>query len=165
VVGFSASVLLMLNASHEPFTLNRYAIFIIIATACYGFNINLVKNYLAQVPSLSISAVSVTTAGLVAFIFGFLPRIEHYHLSQSNLNAFLCLLLLGVLGTAFAQYLHNKLISVSSSLFASTSTYLIPIIAIFWGVADGEKLSWIHFVAMGGVLVAVLCIRKERRPS
>jgi len=39
-----------------------------------------------------------------------------------------------------AKTLFNKLVQISSPIFSSSVTYLIPIVAIFWGVLDGEKL-------------------------
>lgn len=162
VVGFIASALLMINTSGTAFSLNPYALFIVLATIGYGFHINFIKNYLADVAPLSIASVSVTMAGLLAFLCVYLPNYEKYYFTEQNFGALICLIILGVAGTAFAQYLHTKLISVSSSLFASTSTYIIPIVAVFWGLYDGEQLTLVHVVSMLGVLVAITLIRRDK---
>ena len=161
-IGLFFSIILIFNSANSAFTLNLYSLFIVIATICYGLNINIVKNYLSDIPSFSLSAVTVTTAGLLALILVFIPNIKNYTFTTEQLVPFGYLLILGFVGTAFAQYLQNKLISISSSLFASTSTYIIPIVAIFWGFFDGENLRLIHIICMIGILGAVLLIRKDK---
>lgn len=165
VLGFAASALLMFNTSNTAFSINPYALFIVLATIGYGFHINFVSHYLADVRPLSISSVAVTMAGLLAFCFVYLPNHEKYQFTAQNFNALLCLLILGVAGTAIAQFLNTKLIAISSSLFASTSTYIIPIVAVFWGIYDGETLTIIDLISMAGVLAAVLFIRQNKKPA
>jgi drug/metabolite transporter (DMT)-like permease len=137
----------------------------VLATIGYGFHINFVSHYLADVRPLSISSVAVTMAGLLAFCFVYLPNHEKYQFTAQNFNALLCLLILGVAGTAIAQFLNTKLIAISSSLFASTSTYIIPIVAVFWGIYDGETLTIIDLISMAGVLAAVLFIRQNKKSA
>jgi drug/metabolite transporter (DMT)-like permease len=50
--------------------------------------------------------------------------------------------------------IHNWLIRRTSALFASTVTYMMPIVSIFWGVLDGEAflliyLLWITLILAG----------------
>jgi drug/metabolite transporter (DMT)-like permease len=161
-IGLLFSMILIFNSSNAPFTLNFYASLIIIATICYGLNINIVRSYLSNIPSFSLSAVTVTSAGLLALLFVLIPNYKNYNFTNEQLGPLGYLLVLGLVGTAFAQYLQNKLISISSSLFASTSTYIIPIVAIFWGIFDSENLKLIHIICMIGILGAVLLIRKDK---
>lgn len=165
ILGFIASAILMFNTSTTVLAINPYALFIVLATIGYGFHINFVSHYLSDVPSLSISAVAVTMAGLLAFCFVYIPTHEKYQFTPDNFNALVCLLILGVFGTAIAQFLNNKIIAISSSLFASTSTYVIPIVAVFWGINDGEQLTWVHLLSMIGVLAAIIFIRQDKKLS
>src|SRR5690606_13830341 len=59
--------------------------------------------------------------------------------------------ILGLVGTATAMILFYKLVQQTSAIFASVVTYLMPIVAVIWGILDGEKLTWIHGV--GGILI------------
>ena len=36
-------------------------------------------------------------------------------------------------GSAFAKYLFNKFVKIASAVFASSVTYTLPIVALFWG--------------------------------
>jgi drug/metabolite transporter (DMT)-like permease len=44
-------------------------------------------------------------------------------------------------------------VHISDPVFSSSVTYIIPLVAIFWGVLDGEKLSPIQI--FGGVIIFV----------
>ena len=76
-------------------------------------------------------------------------------------NSLLYLVILAVLGTAFAKTLFNKLVQISTPVFSSSVTYLIPIVAIFWGVLDGENLSFIQLLAGGVILFGVYMASKK----
>jgi len=56
-----------------------------------------------------------------------------------------------LVGTAIAMILFYKLIQMTSAIFASVVTYLMPVIAVLWGILDGEKLTWVH--GLGGLLI------------
>lgn len=129
---------------------------------CYGLNINVVKQYLSDISPLHLSAVAVSLNGLIAFAAVFIPNYEHFEFTASRLPSLAAMLTLGILATALAQLIHNKLISVSSPLFASTMTYLIPVVAVMWGLLDHEPLVALHFIAIAGILLSVYMIRREK---
>jgi drug/metabolite transporter (DMT)-like permease len=68
------------------------------------------------------------------------------------------ILLLGFMSTALATVLFNQLVKISSPLYTSSVTYLIPVVAVLWGLFDGERLLAGHFIGMlaiiGGVYLA-----------
>lgn len=163
ILGFACCVALSLfTASGSALSLNGYVLLILVATLCYGVNINFVKAYLSDVPSLQLSTWSGAINGLLAFFCVFLPQIGRFHFERSQTSSLMALLALGVLGTALGQTFHNRLITISSPLFASAPTYLIPVVAIFWGVMDHEPISLIHFIVITGLLISVYLIRKEK---
>jgi drug/metabolite transporter (DMT)-like permease len=65
------------------------------------------------------------------------------------------LVLLAVLGTALAKTLFNKLVQISSPIFSSSVTYLIPLVAVFWGMLDGEKIYPSQIMAGGVILLGI----------
>jgi drug/metabolite transporter (DMT)-like permease len=160
---FSSIVLSFAASSGLAISFNLYALLIVLATVCYGININLVKHYLRDVNPLHLSMVSVSLNGLLAFVFVFLPTHDQFQFTSGAVDPLLALLTLGIAGTAFAQLLHNKLIAVASPLFASAFTYLIPVIALAWGMLDQEVVTNIHFIAVFGILISVYLIRKEKK--
>jgi drug/metabolite transporter (DMT)-like permease len=62
---------------------------------------------------------------------------------------------LGVLGTALALILFNIMVKVATPVFASSVTYLIPIVAIVWGLFDGEVLLLGHYIGIIAVIFGV----------
>ncbi|NRA11809.1 MAG: EamA family transporter, partial [Crocinitomicaceae bacterium] len=63
--------------------------------------------------------------------------------------------LLSVAGTAIAVVLFNILISNSSVLFASSVTYLIPVVAVLIGLAFHEQINYGQIGSMAVVLAGV----------
>ena len=128
-----------------------YAIFPVIGSGCYALNINLIKNFLKEVPALKITSWSFILIGpLAGFILFFNTNFTHHLIYEDeNYINFLYINILGILGSGIAFWVFNLLIKETSSVFASTVTFLIPIIAILWGVIDGETFS---------PLQAILCL-------
>lgn len=160
LLGLASAVLLIVERSDSTLSLNIYAGLIVIATVCYGLNINIVKNYLNEVPSLALSSVSVALGGLLSFLFIFLPRHENYTMSEERWWPLAALVALGIFSTAMAQMLFYKLIKDTSAIFASSTTYTMPIVAVVWGLLDGEAFHWMHAVSIAGILTAVVLVRK-----
>ena len=134
-----------------------YAILPVIGSGCYALNINLIKNYLKDIPALKITSWSFIFIGPIAglILFFYTDFTTHLLTKDENYINFLYINILGVLGSGFAFWLFNLLIKETSSVFASTVTYLIPIIAIFWGVFDGEIFNLFQgilcLVIFGGI--------------
>jgi drug/metabolite transporter (DMT)-like permease len=45
----------------------------------------------------------------------------------------------------------NKLVHISTPVFASSVTYLMTLVAVLWGLLDGEKIGLIQ--VLGGVVI------------
>lgn len=160
LLGLVCAILLAVERSSSAITFNWSAGLIILATLCYGYNINLIKQRLSHIPAFVLSTVTVSLTGLLAFFLAFLPNIAAYHPSQIQWVPLVALIALGVFGTAIAQLLQYKLIKTTSALFASSTTYIIPVVAVFWGLLDGESFHLIHVLSIVGILAAVVLIRK-----
>ncbi|MEO6189910.1 MAG: DMT family transporter, partial [Saprospiraceae bacterium] len=161
ILGLMSALLLAFERSNSVITFNIYALFIVVATASYGYNINLVKNKLQEVPSLALSYSSVSIAGLLAFVFFFIPRMDKFSFDSAHQSSLIALITLGIFGTAIAQVIYYKLIKLTTPLFTSSVTFLIPIAALFWGIWDGEVIHLIHLACIVGILISVALIRKS----
>jgi drug/metabolite transporter (DMT)-like permease len=164
IIGLTGSVTLgFVGGNGELGQFNFYALFIVAATILYGINGNMVKVYFMKIPSLVLTALAIFSVGPIALIYlissDFISIIYQNQGAWSSLGY---LFLLGAVGTAFALILFNKLIQNTSAIFASTVTYLIPIIAVIWGVVDGEKLFLIHFTGMALIIGGVYLINKNK---
>ena len=72
------------------------------------------------------------------------------------------LAILAVLGTGVAKVFYNKMVHLASPVFASSVTYLIPIVAIFWGILDGEKLGLLQLFSGIIILFGVYLVNKKK---
>ena len=120
LLGLVCAVLLAIERSSTAITFNFSAGLIILATLCYGYNINLIKQRLSHIPAFVLSTVTVSIAGLLAFTCAFLPNIGHYHPAQMQWLPLVSMMTLGIFGTAIAQLLQYQLIKGTSALFASS---------------------------------------------
>ena len=155
--GLVGTVILMLAGSSSSLGgINYYALLIIAATICYGFNTNIIKNYLGDLKPTVITAVSLLLAGPPAVVYLFGASDFTQKVGSGTVGwPLAAIVLLGVLGTALALIMFNKLVQIRTAVFASSVTYLVPMVAIAWGVLDGESLSVWHLVGMGAILGGV----------
>lgn len=156
IIGFIGCTLLILHgAVNNPTQNYYYAVFVLIATICYGTNINLLKRYLLDLSPLSIVTgnfmVLFVPAVIILFFSGFADVIQ---VSQIQTSVFY-VMILGVIGTGIANILFFKLIQISSPVFASSVTYLIPVVAFCWGILDHESISLVQLIGAAIVLTGV----------
>ena len=151
LIGASGLIILSNGTNNSLSGDYYYAILPVIGSACYALNINLIKNYLHEIPALKITSWSFIFIGPIAGIILIFYTDFTTHLIYNDVNYlnFLFINILGILGSGFAFWVFNLLIKETSSVFASSVTYLIPIVAIFWGVVDGEIF---------GILQGLLCL-------
>jgi drug/metabolite transporter (DMT)-like permease len=165
-IGFMGSVGLIFVRQDGAFDLdiNIYALLVIGATICYGVNLNLIRNYLSDVKPLLITALSLLTVGpwAGAYLFSATDFTHRFATVDGSGLAFFYILLLGVGGTAIALVLFNRLIQLSGTLFASSTTYFIPVVAFMWGILDGEHLMAAHVVGMAAIITGVLIVNRAK---
>lgn len=162
VIGLIGTFLLIINgAIHHPEQNYYYAILIIIASICYATNVNLIKKYLSDLSPLSITTgnflVLLFPALIVLFFSGFFDVIA----VESVQHSVLYIVILGVVGTGIANIIFFKTIQISSPVFATSVTYLIPIVAFSWGLLDGEMLTLVQFLGAFIILVGVYLSAKK----
>lgn len=143
-------------------TISWYPLLIVIATICYASSVSIIKNKLQEVPSILISGFALCIVGpptgIYLFSTDFIQKLQHQPGAYEGLGY---VLLLALFGTAISIVIFNQLIKVSSALFASSVTYLIPIVAMFWGLADHEHPGLAHLLALGAILGGVYLINKK----
>ncbi len=164
IIGFvGAAVLISDSGNGEPSDL-VHSLLIVLATIFYGMNGLIVSKYLSGIPSFKLSSV-VFTIWLAPslLILGFTGFFTEFEATPVQLRGLGFVAILGMVGTATAMILFYKLIQQTSAIFASVVTYLMPIVAVFWGILDGEKLTWIH--AIGGVLILMGVYLIQMKPK
>lgn len=164
IIGLIGTVALIMNsASLNPDQNYLYALFIILATVMYASSVNILKRYLQHVDALTISvgnfAFIVIPAAFVLLCSGFFKADT---LNAPELKPALgYVLILALFGTALAKVVFNKLVQIATPVFASSVTYLMTIVAVFWGVLDGELFDWLQAVAAVVILFGVSLANKK----
>ncbi len=161
IVGFGGSVILMLARSGGAISgINYYALLVVLACALYGLNLNWVKAKLLHLGSLTITSVGLLFIGPLAatYLFAFSGFTNKMQEVPGAWPALGFVVMLGVMSTSIATVIFNKLVKITTPLFASSVTYIMPIVSVMWGMLDGESLYVGHFIGMifiiGGVWLA-----------
>ena len=163
-IGFlGTSILILFSNSSEGFSADLYGLFVVAATLLYGINLNLVKYHLEHLKPITITAFSIVSIlPITLFIlFAHTEFPSHLKLVNEYLLEFGYVFVLGVLGTSIATLIFYNLIKIKDTVFASMVTYLMPIVAIGFGVLDGEKINLIQLFGMLLVLLGVFINSKK----
>lgn len=162
LIGLIGSILLVYNgAINNPNQNYFYAIFIIIASLCYATNVNLIKKHLSDLSPMSISVgnfAMMTIPAIIVLSFSGFSDVVHLEKTQ---NAMIYIAVLGVVGTGIANLIFFRLIQISSPVFATSVTYLIPVVAFSWGLLDNEILTPIQFLGAFIILIGVYMASKK----
>ncbi|WP_086594675.1 DMT family transporter [Hymenobacter crusticola] len=141
-----------------------YGLYIVAATVGYGVSVNVIKHHLHGIPPVAVTALLLLFIGGPALAFllvgtGFLHKLATV---PGAWVAFGYIALLATMSTAVAMVLFNKLIHQSTALFASSNTYLVPIVALGWGLLDGEVINGWHLLGMAIILLSVFIIHRAK---
>lgn len=154
VIGLIGAILFVAGGNSEESGNSNYSFFIVIATICYAISVNTIRNYLLGLDAIRNTGFSLLFAGVPLGIYLFSTDfIARTMSSPDAIFSLSCVIILGLFGTAISTILFNKLIRMTDSLTASSVTYLIPVVALMWGLFDGEKPLLIHYVGF----ILIIC--------
>lgn len=153
IIGFiGAGTLMYFSGASQGRSDAAFALLVVLATACYAGSALIVNRKLANVASLQLSSAVFTLwmiPAVIILFFSDLPGVLHNSSDFWHSAGYLGIL--SVVGTALAMLLYFHLIHTTSAVFASMVTYLLPLVAIGWGLLAGEPF-FIWYV-VGGVLI------------
>jgi drug/metabolite transporter (DMT)-like permease len=134
-----------------------YASLVIIASSLYALNVNIIKRHLQDVSALAIAAGNFVFLIIPALIILFYSDFFELPLSTDTTiqQSIGYIVLLSIFGTAIAKVMFNKLVQISNPVFASSVTYLMPIISVTWGLLDGEAFTSLQVIATLIILTGV----------
>lgn len=139
-----------------------YSFLIILATLFYGISVNTIAAKLAHVKPLHITALSLLIAGVPWSIY--LATTDVVDIVTQNPHGVKSLgyvMILAVMGTCVANMLYFWLTQQTSPLFASSVTYLMPLVAVGWGIQVGESLNIFHLFCALIILAGVWLVTKK----
>lgn len=166
LLGLTGSIaLILIGAQVNPDQNYWYALLVILATLLYAINVNIIKYHMQN-----ISAMAIATGN---FVFIFIPALlllisTGFFTSETIQNPEVqtslgYILILAILGTAVAKVMFNKLVQISDPVFASSVTYLMPLISVMWGILDGEKFTLLQLAASLIIILGVYLANAKRK--
>ena len=164
MVGLAGTTALILSgAVVNPNQNYWYSLLVILASLFYGLNANVIKKELQTIPALAITTgnfmVIVVPALIVLATTGFFSS-EVLTAPEVHLSL-LFIAILGIVGTGAALIMFNKLIQISDPVFSTSVTYLVPIVALGWGILDGENFTLLQLVSGLVILLGVVIVNKR----
>ncbi len=164
LVGFTGIIVLVNNELLSSSFNIIYVMFIVLAAFCYAVNANLLKYKLPNIPALGIVFMSFLFMFIPAFIVLSFSNFPYSDFTSDPLiiESFIYIIILALFGTAIAKVLYIKLLAISTPVFSVSTTYLMPVVAIFWGLLDGEEFKLIQFIGTSIILLGVYLVTKKK---
>lgn len=138
-----------------------YALLALLATLFYAISLTIIKYKLSHIRPLAITALAFFSMFPLAIIAGVFTGSFSVMFSEDAITGLPYLLLLSIVGTALAVMLFNYMVSFSTPLFASSVVYLIPVVALIFGVLDGEIFNPINYFWIALVFAGVYLMGKK----
>lgn len=167
IIGFLGIVVLINNELLSSSFNLLYVMFIVLAAFCYAVNANLLKYKLPNIPALGIVFMSFLFMFIPAFIVLFFSDFPFSDFTSDPLilESIIYIVILALFGTAVAKVMYIKLLAISTPVFSVSTTYLMPVVAIFWGLLDGEEFKLTQFIGTSIILMGVYLVTKKKAPN
>ena len=166
IIGFLGIAVLINNELLSSSFNILYVMFIVLAAFCYAVNANLLKYKLPNIPALGIVFMSFLFMFIPAFIVLFFSDFPFSDFTSNPLilESIVYIVILALFGTAIAKVMYIKLLAISTPVFSVSTTYLIPVVGIFWGLLDGEEFTLTQFIGTSIILIGVYLVTKKKAP-
>jgi len=165
IIGFIGTAVLIISGSDlNPDQNYLYSGLVIICSILYATNVNLIKKHLFDVNAVAIAAGQffvIFVPSIIVLVYSGFFDLE-FRNNDLLYDSLLYVLLLSFFGTAMAKILFNKLIQISSPVFASSVTYSMLIVSVLWGMLDGELFNINQAVATILIIIGVYLSNKKK---
>lgn len=165
IIGLVGAVLLIFHGARlNPDQNYYYALFVVLASVLYATNANVVKSKLQDVSVMAMSVgnfVIMAIPALCILIYSGFFEASTFQ-NPKIVNSLIFVAILGIVGTGITIMVFNRLIQISTPVFSTSVTYIIPIVGILLGVLDGEHLGVFHFLATIIILLGVYVVNLRR---
>jgi drug/metabolite transporter (DMT)-like permease len=167
VIGLAGAVgLVLAGMESHPEQNYLFAGLILIACSCYASNVNIIKRYLQNIKPLAIATGNFVFIVPLATIVFFSADGTSIDLeSPAVQHSFMYIITLCIFGTVAAKVMFNKLVQMTSPVFASSVTYLMPVIGLTWGILDGELFNIWQIASTGVIIFAVVLVTREKKKA
>ena len=164
ILGFIGASMLIFNSMElHPDQNYLYAGFVVLATVMYASSVNIIKYYLQDVKPIAIATgnfVAIVIPAVLVLSFSNFFTAETFQ-NETIYMSIGCVVILSLFGTVMAKIIFNTLIQLSSPVFASSVAYLMPLVALLWGLLDGEVFGLNQGLASLLILLGVYLVNKK----
>jgi len=160
-IGLIGAIFLSLNNLNQSISINIYVYLVVFASLLYAISANVIKRYLYDLDSTDITSIVFLIVGPLSGVYIFSTDFIVLFDNNKAFESLAYITILAIICTALAGVMFYKLIKISSPTFATSVTYLIPIVALFWGFLDGEKLIGQYFVGVALIFSGLYLVNKK----
>lgn len=167
IIGLGGAIGLLALDEKDAAAVMQNSVFIggalvVLATFFYGLSVNIIRSKLGHVNAVTATVFAMCIIGPIAgtylFTTDFVHRLQTNPLALHSLGF---VSILAVFGTSLSVIVYNILIREAGALFAASVTYLMPVVAMGWGLYDGESVTWMHAVFILVILSGVFLVNKK----
>ena len=166
VLGFVGSLgLVWGGAQINPNQPIGYVLLIISASMCYAINIHFLKHKLSAVSPMAMTLgnfIAILPPALIMLFFSDFFSFQKLQ-NPEVITSLGYVATLAFFGTAIAKVMFNRFVKMASTVFVSSVTYTLPIVALFWGTLDGEKISSYQLLSTVVILVGVSLAHRKNK--
>lgn len=160
ILGLVGAIGLVYNGSTAYFSgTNWYALLGVLAIACISSSMNVVKYKLPGLRGHQVAALAFMF--VLPLALGYLLLADSSYIHHAPVSFYVYPVLLGLTASFLPVTGINMLVQRTNPVFSSSVTYLIPIVAMLWGVADGEQIVLRQLVFIAVVLSGVFLVRQQ----
>ncbi|GAB4248961.1 MAG: DMT family transporter [Vicingaceae bacterium] len=140
-----------------------YSFYVIAATICYAISVNIIKFKLQEINPVAITSLAFLFIGIPITAYALIDGsiLETTKIHKDSISALSYIIILAVFGTGYAVLLFNFLIKKSSAIFAASVTYIIPFVALMWGLVDGETINFIQLISLVIIITGIYIVNKN----
>ena len=164
LISFLGVTILLLSGNNKAEIPIFYVSLLLFAAFLYAVSVTTVGAKLTHIPAKIMSSFVffyiLSLPSLIALIFS--DFFSTFSFSNGNFIGLAYVATLSIFGTGLAMILQYRLMSVSNPLFASTVTLIMPIIAVMWGIIDGETFTIIQFIGAAIIFAGLIFLRKKK---
>jgi len=162
-LGLGGALLLILSqhqvaGSSQP----ALALLLVLATFFYGISVNTVGHKLRGITPWLTASFPLVLASVPALLaLAILGDPVGSVQKPGGMEALGLLVFLSLINSALSLVAFNYLIHLAGPLFASTTTYLMPVVALLWGVWDGESLHFYHGAGLLAIIAGIALVNRR----
>ncbi|MFM7748601.1 MAG: DMT family transporter, partial [Bacteroidota bacterium] len=164
LLGLVGAVLLILSQHRIQSASNpNLALLLVLATFFYGISVNTVGHRLKGITPWLTASFPLVIASIPALLALWWWGDPVTPMQQEGAwNALYLLFFLSLVNSAFSLVAFNYLIQLAGPLFASSTTYMMPVVALIWAYWDGETLNAYHLTGLLAIVGGITLVNKRR---